>query len=101
VLVAVMSIAAILYPRSSGESVWVRLIVPRLAFAGLAAGVVIIVYNFDALAGQSTLSNLLPWAFPVIAALGYAQGVIHGCCRPNTAPASNRRENEIGAGLTR
>jgi amino acid transporter len=85
-LMAVMSIAAIRFLRSTDESVWVRLIAPGLAFLGLAAGVVIIVFNFDALAGQSTVSNLLPWMFLVIAALGYAHGVIHSSGKKYAEP---------------
>lgn len=74
-LMTIVSIAAMVYLRSTGETLWVRLIAPGLSFLGLAVAVIIIVVNFETLAGgDSWVTSLIPWTFLVIAILGYVHG---------------------------
>jgi amino acid transporter len=73
-LMTVTSLAAIWFLKDSGESLWVRLIAPALAFLGLATAMCLILFNFGILAGESVLANVLPWTFIPIAVLGFLHG---------------------------
>ncbi|MEU9885542.1 APC family permease [Sphaerisporangium sp. NPDC051011] len=78
VLMLTTLVAAVFFLRSTEEALWVRIVAPVLAFAGLGTVLVIILRNFDTLAGASTFSSLLPWAFPAIGVLGYIHGRVVG-----------------------
>jgi amino acid transporter len=77
ILMVMTSAAAIRFLRNSEEPLFVRLIAPALAGVSLFAVLVTILLNFDKLAGESTISALIPWAFSVIIVAGYLHGKFH------------------------